>query len=368
MAPASMLREREAYPCLRRLFRMIAVALTFGVVGIPAHAERRQPPARPVVLDTDADFDDTAALAALAQAHRDGRIDLRAVTITNNGGGKPGKGYQHVRCLLARLGLPDVPVADATYDLPNAYPPFVRETVDQVIDDAIAPDCAAGQVRPTRTASQLLADVLAASPGQVTLIATGPVTNVARAFDALRQRFGLPPALFVRLVYVQGGNINGPPDHTLVPEPFDGTQSVNTWGDAAAMQRLIDTLLPLQLRLVADATGMVPVNLGYVDRIAGAARTPAAAYAARLMNHPILRGAVTAGQPVFWWDPLAAVSALQGVLDPIVAYRLLRIEVIPSGVQEGRTVVSPAGRPVLVGLAADRQRFEDTFLNTLNGG
>ena len=75
-----------------------------------------------VIFDTDVDFDDTVALAALAQQHLRGTIDLRAVTVTNNGGGLPGKAYQHARCLLDSLGLHQIPVADATYSLPHAFP------------------------------------------------------------------------------------------------------------------------------------------------------------------------------------------------------------------------------------------------------
>jgi hypothetical protein len=50
-----------------------------------------------------------------------------------------------------------------------------------------------------------------------------------------------------------------------------------------------------------------------------------------------------------------------------VSYRPLRFEVIQAGPQEGRTIISPNGRAILVGLSANRQRFEDTFLATLNG-
>ena len=62
----------------------------------------------PVIFDTDADFDDTVALAALAEQHLKGLIDLRAVTITNNGGGLPGKGFQppHRLSLYADHGHP----------------------------------------------------------------------------------------------------------------------------------------------------------------------------------------------------------------------------------------------------------------------
>jgi len=36
------------------------------------------------------DFDDAAALAYLSQEHKNGRIQLRAVTVTNSGVGLPG--------------------------------------------------------------------------------------------------------------------------------------------------------------------------------------------------------------------------------------------------------------------------------------
>ena len=74
------------------------------------HGQGRNAP--PVVFDSDMDFDDTAALAYLAGEHKLGRIELRAVTVTNNGGGLPVQGLLHARCLLARFGLDDVPVAD----------------------------------------------------------------------------------------------------------------------------------------------------------------------------------------------------------------------------------------------------------------
>src|SRR5689334_12464397 len=98
---------------------ILAVAFVGGLIAgvwvAPAQGNEHGPQPLPIVFDNDADFDDTAALAALVAQVRAGRIDLKAVTITNNGGGLPGKGYQHMRCLLDQLGLPDVPVADATY-------------------------------------------------------------------------------------------------------------------------------------------------------------------------------------------------------------------------------------------------------------
>jgi inosine-uridine nucleoside N-ribohydrolase len=172
----------------------------------------------------------------------------------------------------------------------------------------------------------------------------------------------------VRAAYVQGGSIELTFDNSLLPPGFDGSQAINTWVDPAASETLIRSL-GLKLRLVADATGDVPISLDYIDRLAAEQRTPATAYVVGMMNQPLIQGglAQAGGSVCCWWDPLAAISALQGFFDPIVSYRPLRIEVIQAGPQEGRTIISPNGRAILVGLSANRQRFEDTFLATLNG-
>ena len=188
----------------------------------------------PVIFDTDADFDDTVALAALAEQHIKGLIDLRAVTITNNGGGLPGKGFQHVRCLLNSLGLEEVAVADTTYALPHAFPARLRFGIDFILDASI-PDCAAGHIPSSRSASQLLADEIEAADGRLTLIATGPLTNVALAIDLLNQAHPLRAALLIDRAFIESGAVNVPGGLEGVPG-FDNTQTLNTWGDPAAAE------------------------------------------------------------------------------------------------------------------------------------
>src|SRR5262249_9784565 len=160
-------------------------------------------------------------------------------------------------------------------------------------------DCAAGHARPSQSAGDLLAAALARSSGRITLIATGPVTNVAVAFQNLR-RYGLPPQLTVRAAYIGGGRFNLPPDNSLLPPESDGPQRIIAGGDPAAKELVLRPLSPLQAYLVADdATNDVPVRLDYLDLLTANARTPAAtpaaAYVVRLMNDPLIRGAVAAG-------------------------------------------------------------------------
>ena len=319
--------------------------------------------ASPVIYDTDADFDDTVALAALAQQHIKGRIDLRAVTITNNGAGLPGKGYKHVRCLLNSLGLNDIPVADATYDLPHAFSDQLRFAIDLILDASI-PDCGAGNTPPTRSASELLADKIEDSDGRLTLIATGPLTNVALAIASVNHRDPGRAAALIDRAYIEGGALDIPGGLEGVPG-FDNTQTLNIWGDPAAAQAVFNSLRAGALHLVPhDATQFVPVRLEYVALISSNAQTSATRYVATLMNHPLLVGAVQAGLAVFWWDPLAALSATNNRL---VEYSWKRVAVVQDGVSSGRTIESPTGALMRVGVSADTALFERSLLKALNG-
>jgi purine nucleosidase len=124
------------------------------------------------------------------------------------------------------------------------------------------------------------------------------------------------------------------------------------------------SLRPGSLRLIAhDAVNFVPVTADYVGFLTANAQTPAAQYVATLMNQPLLIGAIRAGLPVFWWDPLAALAATD---DDFVQYEWDRITVIQDGVSSGRTIESPAGAWMRVAVSADPTLFESTLLNVLN--
>jgi inosine-uridine nucleoside N-ribohydrolase len=66
-----------------------------------------------LIVDTDVDFDDVAALAYLAEAHRLGLIRLRAVTVVISGFAPAGEGVSHTLCLFRKLRLAGVPSAAA---------------------------------------------------------------------------------------------------------------------------------------------------------------------------------------------------------------------------------------------------------------
>jgi purine nucleosidase len=69
---------------------------------------------------------------------------------------------------------------------------------------------------------------------------------------------------------------------------------------------------------------------------------------------------------MYWWDAVAAVCAVHDD-GGIAVFHGARIDIVQDGVQSGRTVLVPDGRPVNAALSADAPLFEQRFLDSLNG-
>lgn len=142
--------------------------------GDRAVASARTPARTPVILDCDPGHDDALAIT-LALA----RPELEVLGITTVGGNAPlHRTTENALRVLALLDRPDVPVAA------GAAQPLVRplETAPEVhgvsgLDGADLPEPAS--VPRPEGALEFLRATLAAAPAPVTLIPTGPLTNIA---------------------------------------------------------------------------------------------------------------------------------------------------------------------------------------------
>jgi inosine-uridine nucleoside N-ribohydrolase len=149
----------------------IVAACLFAPLPLLHGAERSLPhggpPAKiPVILDTDIgdDIDDAFALALILQSPR---LDLRGVTTVF--------GDAHTRALLVcrflhAVGRPDVPVASGSPE--RSRPDFRRQ-----LQYGLRPRF---RKRPVReTAVEFLYHQLKTEPKKLTLVAVGPLTNLA---------------------------------------------------------------------------------------------------------------------------------------------------------------------------------------------
>jgi len=130
--------------------------------------------ALPVIIDCDPGHDDAIALVlALASPE----LNVKAVT-SSAGNQTPDKTLRNVQRMLTLLKRPDIPVAG------GALKPLMRELIiaDNVhgesgLDGPALPE--PGFAAQTFTAVELMAKTLRDSAEPVTIVATGPQTNVA---------------------------------------------------------------------------------------------------------------------------------------------------------------------------------------------
>lgn len=153
----------------------------------------------PVVLDCDPGHDDMVAILLAAASPA---LDLRAIT-TVGGNGSLEKVTRNALLVCTHAGIADVPVAAGA-----AAPLLGRDhgAASQVHGESGMDGADLGE--PTvaldpRHAVDLIADVLRASDEPVTLIPTGPLTNVA----LLLARFPELAAERVREIVLMGGSI-----------------------------------------------------------------------------------------------------------------------------------------------------------------
>ncbi|MEV4174278.1 nucleoside hydrolase [Nonomuraea sp. NPDC049709] len=333
---------------MRRLLLSLVLAVATPLAAAPAVAHTR-PPA--VIFDTDMDFDDAATLAYLAQEHRGGRIDLRAITVTSSGAGLPGRAIRHARCLAERLGLRSVQIADGTATGVNSFPAELRQLFDRVLT-AATPGCSGDETPSKVRAPELIRKVLRADPS-TEIIATGPLTNLAGALPYSASR-----------LTSMGGAVNVPGNLCCgTPPEFDGTQEFNYWLDPAAVREVLARSRGAVRMVPLDAANEVLITGAFLDRLGADHRTAAADTVLEIVTHPEVQPLIAAGL-LYWWDPLAAMSAIH---PGHVGFTSGRIDVVPSGPSAGRTFLSPSGRPLRYGTTAGTAAFEQRFLDTLNG-
>ncbi|MDI5979673.1 nucleoside hydrolase [Amycolatopsis magusensis] len=338
--------------------RNALLALVLATTGLLVPSAHASPSPVPVIYDSDLDVDDASTLAYLCVQHQEKRIDLRAVTVTNNGFGTPGRARQHAISVLEQCGLPGVPVAEGSDTGVHPAPASTVRDMEEVLTGALGD---AGRTPPPsdRTAAQLISQTLAQARGKVSVLVTGPLSNLAKAVPP-----GSPLARKVAVAHVMGGAVHVPGNLFGEALPgFDNSQELNIWLDPPSARRAFGTV-PVRLTPL-DATNHVLITQAYVDRVGAEGTTPSARLVHSIMTQPIMRDGI-ALQYFYWWDALAAVWAFdnEGVVSDV---RRTPIVVVQQGEQSGRTAPWPWGDRLTVAFDADPARFEQVFLDGLNG-
>ncbi|MEV6493315.1 nucleoside hydrolase, partial [Actinoplanes sp. NPDC051633] len=216
-----------------------------------------------IILDMDlamgapgSDIDDGFALAL---AHADPGIELELLTLVN-GNTDVESATILTGELVRRLGIKDVPIikgAAAAF----THPEVVRTPADHV-------EALRGSVPPPTPgyAAAAIAEHIMANPGEITLVAIGPLTNVAAALN-LEPRL----ASAVKEIVIMGGIFFGTMTDRTMPGEF------NVWMDPEAAQAVLRSGAP-QRWVGLDVTLQVRLTREHAARLI-ASDTPFAPFA-----------------------------------------------------------------------------------------
>jgi inosine-uridine nucleoside N-ribohydrolase len=297
----------------------------------------------PIVLDCDPGHDDAIALLlALASSE----LELLGVT-TTYGNQTLEKTTANAIRVLELVGRSDVPVA------PVSERPLVREiaVASHVHGESGLDGPELPSARAAAAPLSAVSERIRASEQPVTLVATGPLTNVAHYLEA-HEGDG-----FERIV-VMGGSIA---EGNVTP-----AAEFNVWADPEAAERVFQSGLDVTM-IGLDVTHQAILRPPVAERLRAAGRV--GAFVAELNDF-----FSQYHQRTYGWDgaPIHDAVAVSHVIRPgLLETRLRNVEVeLVSDLCRGRTVVDlwqRTGRPanVHVGVDLDADAFFDLLVERI---
>ncbi|MGA2664833.1 MAG: nucleoside hydrolase [Nitrososphaerales archaeon] len=210
-----------------------------------------------IVLDCDPGVDDALAIVL---ALNSGKVDLRGITTVSGNVGVD-QTTLNARRLLDYLGA-DVPVSRGA-GRPLRVPPFHAKSVhgrDGLGDSPLLSPASSRGIEPEGAAEFIVRSV---ESGVRTIVATGPLTNVARAF----QRGGTTMDAVEQLV-IMGGAVH-------VPGNVDSLSEFNFYADPDAADYVLQrtgvpkVLVPLDVthRVVLTSAGLEGISDSRAGRL-----------------------------------------------------------------------------------------------------
>lgn len=307
---------------------------------------------KPVILDVDMAHEDMfSALFLLSHPN----VDLRAITVSGTGEAHCGPGVRNALGLVALSGKEDIPVACGR-ETPLAGNHEFPAEWRQAADDAYGVSIPTGGVASALSAADLMIDILQNAKEPITIVAVGPLTNIA---EAIQKEAGL--AANIKEIYIMGGAVEMEGN---VGNSGVGMQNEyaewNIYIDPTAASIVLNSGIPVIL-VPLDATKDVPVTRNFYQALEKARDTSSANLVYEMLTANL--GFVDSGGFQFWDSLTAAIFTDQS----IVKYEEMEIAVVEEeGPESGRTKPASDGSKIKVAVSADRERFEHILLTIWN--
>ena len=322
-----------------------------------------------VIIDTDpglgrpgSDIDDGLAIAL---ALRSPELEVVGLTVVN-GNVDAATGVDVARRLVDRLGFADVPVLSGASRPLERTMDDVRALFEASMDDSLRDAGGGPLLGPStpETAPDFLVRQAAESPGEITVIAIGPMTNLALAV-----RNSPSFATHVREIVMMAGSATGYAQNVTVvgdfntyvdPEALDVVLSsgakVRMVGLDQTSQVMLDRNDAKVLRATDDAFSRWAADCAdaWIDYLGRAFPNRPEHQSACFLHDPLVVAAVS-HPDLLRWEPAAVQVALQSALSRglVVADR-------------GLALRRPDPANALVAVSTDVGAFHELFLQRIS--
>lgn len=257
--------------------------------------------AMPVIFDNDASIDDVMALLVLVNAKQ---VDIKAVTVTGTGEAHGEAGANTMAALLQYFHLSKVPVAYGRASPLSAagkpFPDSMRISSDNILIGKNIPS--SPHVAPQANAVKLMKDIITKSSDNVTILATGPLTNIAElvtTYPECRQK--------IERIVIMGGAVLVPGNiNEVTPKANNAVSEWNFYADPLAVQQVFASKVPITL-VALDATNQVAMTHKFFNAL-NHQNKPLQYFSRQLLEDKIkLVGKDVFYRDFYLWDPLAAM-------------------------------------------------------------
>jgi inosine-uridine nucleoside N-ribohydrolase len=279
---------------------------------------------RKVIFDTDPGVDDAMALRLLT---RRPELDLIGVTTVHGNGGIDAV-TRNALYLKDLFGFA-APVAQGSgVTLLNRQgEPAPHVHGHNILGDIAIPDT----IRATaddRRAHRMMIDLIRANPHEVTIIAVGPLTNLARALDKDPEI-----ARLVQGIVVMGGAF-GSHGHTGNVSPV---AEANISNDPEAADKVFTAPWPVTV-IGLDVTQQVVMNAAYLDRLRSEGGEDGQFLYDVSRNYHAFHQRSRRLDGIFAHDSLAVIFALR---PDLFTLRRGPVRVVCGGLASGQTIQKP---------------------------
>lgn len=335
-----------------RLVRSTAESQSYPTLQ-PETATTQQEDAVPFIIDTDMAGDDWMAILYLLQRPD---VNVIAITVTGTGEAHCSPGMRNALDLVMLAGRPQIPVAcgrESPLVDGHAFPKEWRDAVDNLFGLSLPQN---PNQPSSNSAPELIVHLLQETDRNIHMVALGPLTNLADAFEANATLND-----HLERLTIMGGALNVPGNVGPSLNIENQYAEWNIYADPHAAKIVFDTVSPITL-VPLDATQYVPMTMDFYKQIKKDRTTPAAEFVYRIQTQ--IENRIRQGGNYFW-DPLAAAIATNEGLANFQEVQLVVID--EEGPDSGRTPEDKDGKTIRVATWANAEQFEELFLDTLNG-